>query len=160
MSEWAPMQPYQPGDPTGRPAVNARVLWAGGAATAVVAALVAVVGVVVARGILDIPVLAPTGSGTFGDASTGGLALAAAGGALVATGLIHLLLLSTPRPFSFFTWIIVLVTALAALVPFSFDAELDSKIATAIITVLIGIAIGTLVSGVARRALLRRREVA
>ena len=58
----------------------------------------------IARGVLDVPVLAPEGSGTFGDASTGGLALAAAGGALVATGLLHLLLVSTPRPFAFFGW--------------------------------------------------------
>jgi len=154
------MQPYPSGDPVARPTVDARRLWAGGLATAVVAALVAVVGVVVARGIFDIPVLAPKGSGTFGDVSTGGLALAAAAGALVATGLMHLLLLSTPRPFSFFGWIVVLATALAALIPFSFDAELDAKLATAIITVLIGIAIGSLVSGVARRSLQRRKGVA
>jgi hypothetical protein len=34
-------------------------LWTGGLATAVVAALVAVVGVLVARGLFDVPVLAP-----------------------------------------------------------------------------------------------------
>jgi hypothetical protein len=150
------MQPYQPGDAATRPAVDVRRLWSGGLATALVAALVAVVGVVIARGILDIPVLAPEGSGTFGDASTGGLAIAAAAAALVATALIHLLLLSTPRPFAFFDWIVGLVTVLAAFFPFSFDAELDAKLATAVINVLIGIAIGSLTSGVARRSLRRR----
>jgi hypothetical protein len=40
-----------------------------------VAALVAVVGLVIACGVFDIPVLAPKGDGAFGDASTAGLAL-------------------------------------------------------------------------------------
>src|SRR6476661_5635214 len=51
------------------PAVDAGRLWAGGAATAVVAALVALVGVLVAEGPLDIvmvrPPLLPVG-GSFG----------------------------------------------------------------------------------------------
>lgn len=147
------MQAYTSGGVARRPTVDARTLWAGGLATAVVAALIAAVGVVIVRGVLDIPVLAPKDSGTFGDASTGGLALAAAGGALVATALIHLLLISTPRPFAFFGWIVALVTALAAIMPFTSEASTESKIATAVIVVIIGIAIGTLVSGVARRAL-------
>ncbi len=46
--------------------VNARALWAGGAATAVVAALVAVVGVLICEGVLDLdmapPPLLPIGS--------------------------------------------------------------------------------------------------
>lgn len=125
------MQPYQPGYAAVRPTVDARALWSGGLAAALVAALVAVVGVVIARGIFDIPVLAPKRSGTFGDASTGGLALAAAIGALLATALIHLLLLYTPRPFA-------------------------AQIATGIINLFIGIAIGSLVSSVAVRSLRRR----
>ena len=44
--------------------VNAGRLWTGGLATAVVAALVAVVGVLFARGLFDVPVLAPTEEGT------------------------------------------------------------------------------------------------
>jgi hypothetical protein len=46
----------------------------GGLATALVAALVAVVGVVIVRGLFHVPVLAPTGEGTVGDASTARLA--------------------------------------------------------------------------------------
>jgi Family of unknown function (DUF6069) len=149
------VQPYEPG--TGfspaRPAVDARSLWFGGLATALVAALVAVVGVVVARGLFDVPVLAPKGEGTFGDASTVGLAAGAAAGAIVATALMHLLLLFTPRPFAFFGWIVTLVTAVAVLVPFGATAGLSAKVATAVINLLIGIAIGTLISGVAARSL-------
>jgi drug/metabolite transporter (DMT)-like permease len=153
------VQPYDPSDARAvarRPTVNARALWAGGAAAAVVAALVAVVGIVIARGLLDIPVLAPKGEGTFGDASTWGMALAAAATALVATALLQVLLSYTPRPFAFFGWIVTLLTAVAVLVPFQADATLEAKIATGLINLLIGIAIGTLVGSVGARSLERR----
>ena len=92
----------------GRPgrSVDAGRLWTGGVATALVAALVAMVGVLIARGLFEVPVLAPTEEGTLGNASTFRLAAFAALAALLATGLLHLLLLSTPQPRRFFTWII------------------------------------------------------
>ena len=132
--------------------VDAGRLWTGGVATAVVAALVALVGVLICRGLLDVPVLAPTDEGTLGDATTFRLAALAALAALLATGLLHLLLLSTPRPIRFFTWIVTLATVAAALAPFLTDADLDEKVATAAIYLAIGIAIGSLLSGVARSA--------
>ncbi|HZA82413.1 MAG TPA: DUF6069 family protein [Actinomycetes bacterium] len=132
--------------------VNANRLWTGGVATAVVAALVAVVGVLIARGLLDVPVLAPTEEGVLGNANTARLALVAAGAALAATGLMHLLLLFIPRPWQFFTWIMSLVTLAAVLAPFSTDAEIATKVATAAIFLAIGVAIGSLVSGVASSA--------
>ena len=132
--------------------VNANRLWTGGVATAVVAALVAVVGVLIARGLLDVPVLAPTEEGVLGNANTARLALMAAGAALAATGLMHLLLLFIPRPWQFFTWIMSLVTLAAVLAPFSTDAEIATKVATAAIFLAIGVAIGSLVSGVASSA--------
>jgi hypothetical protein len=132
--------------------VNANRLWTGGVATAVVAALVAVVGVLIARGLLDVPVLAPTEEGMLGNANTARLALVAAGAALAATGLMHLLLLFIPRPWQFFTWIMSLVTLAAMLAPFATDAEIATKVATAAIFLAIGVAIGSLVSGVASSA--------
>ena len=132
--------------------VNANRLWTGGLATAVVAALVAVVGVLIARGLLDVPVLAPTEEGVLGNANTARLALVAAGAALAATGLMHLLLLFIPRPWQFFTWIMSLVTLAAVLAPFATDAEIATKVATAAIFLAIGVAIGSLVSGVASSA--------
>ena len=132
--------------------VNANRLWTGGLATAVVAALVAVVGVLIARGLFDVPVLAPTEEGVLGNANTARLALVAAGAALAATGLMHLLLLFIPRPWQFFTWIMSLVTLAAVLAPFSTDAEVATKVATAAIFLAIGVAIGSLVSGVASSA--------
>jgi hypothetical protein len=46
-----------------RQPVDAARLWTGGLATALVAALIAVVGVLIARGLFDIPVLAPAREG-------------------------------------------------------------------------------------------------
>jgi hypothetical protein len=121
-------------------------------ATAVVAALVAVAGVLIARGLLDLPVLAPTGEDTLGDASTAWLAGLAAVAALLATGLLHLLLLTTPRPVRFFSWIVALATVIAAILPFMTDTQLGTQVATAAIYLAIGVTIGSLLSGVARSA--------
>lgn len=137
--------------------VNGGRLWAGGLATALVAALVALVGILVFRGVFDIHVLAPEEAGTWGDAATVQLMLAAAVAALLATGLVHLLLISTPRALSFFGWIVALATIAVAVAPFATDAALESKIATAAINVVIGIAILSLISGVARSAVERNR---
>jgi Family of unknown function (DUF6069) len=136
----------------GRLRVDAARLWTGGLATALVAALVAVVGVLIARGLFDVPVLAPAREGALGNTSTARLAILAAVAALLATGLMHLLLLSTPRPFRFFTWIVSLLTLVAVLAPFMTDAKLATKVATAAIALVIGMAIGSLVSGAARSA--------
>jgi Family of unknown function (DUF6069) len=132
--------------------VDAARLWTGGLATAVVTALAAVVGVLIARGLFDVPVLAPAREGALGNTTTARLAILAAAAALLATGLMHLLLVSTPRPFRFFTWIISLLTLVAVLAPFMTDAELATQVATAAIGLVIGMAIGSLVSGAARSA--------
>jgi hypothetical protein len=136
-----------------RPQVDAGRLWPGGVATAVVAALVALVGVVACRWLFGIPLLAPTHDGAYGDAHTTELVLLAAAAALVATALMHLLLLSTPRPTAFFGWIIGLATVLAVLVPFSTAAPLQVKFATAVVDLVLGIAIGSLLSSVGARSI-------
>ncbi|WP_406053990.1 DUF6069 family protein [Kribbella sp. NBC_00889] len=141
----------------GANAVAAGRLWAGGAATAVVAALIAIVGILLARGVFDVAVLAPEGEGTWGDADTGRYALYCALAALIATGLMHLLLISTPRPHQFFTWIMMLATVAAALAPFITSGSTSSKVATAVINLAVGIAIVTLVNGSARAATQERR---
>ena len=133
--------------------VNAAKLWAGGAAAALVAALVALVGILLCRGVFDIPILAPKGAGAWGDADTGKYALGAALVTLVATGLMHLLLLATPRPFMFFGWVVSLATLAAVLAPFAVKAEQDSQFCTAAINLVLGAMIGSLVSGSAHSAL-------
>ena len=139
-----------PEDGTGtRAHVDARKLWAGGGATALVAALTALVSVLVCRWLFNIPILAPQSDGSYGDVHTTGFLLGAAAAALVATGLMHLLLLTTPRPRLFFGWIVGLLTTLAVVFPFSTTAPLSAKIATAIVDLVLGIVIGSLVSAVA-----------
>jgi hypothetical protein len=143
---------YPPADPAPRPVVNAGRLWAGGLATAVVAALIAVVGILVGRGLFDVAVLAPKGAGVWGDADTAWYALGAAACGLAATGLMHLLLLFTPRPLRFFGWVITLATIVAMLLPFVTEEDLGSRLFTAGLNFILGVAIGSLVAGTARSA--------
>ena len=132
-------------------------LWAGGVATAVVAALIALAGILITRWLLTIPILAPKEDGAWGSAHTGAYVLSAAAAALVATAIMHLLLLTTPRPQLFFAWIIGLATLVAVVFPFSTTAPLAQKVATALVNLVLGFAIGTLLSGVAARAVRRLR---
>jgi hypothetical protein len=130
-------------------------LWAGGAATAVVAALIALVGILVCRWLFTIPILAPKREGAWGDASTAGYCLSAAAIAFVATAIMHLLLIATPRPTVFFDWILGLATVVAVVFPFSTTAPLSQKFATAVVNLVLGIAITTLISSVGARAVRR-----
>ena len=136
--------------------VEARQLWSGGAATAVVAALIALVGILVCRWLFNIPLLAPRQDGAWGDASTAGYAFAAAAAALAATAIMHLLLIATPRPLVFFNWIMALGTVVAVAYPFGTTAPLSQKVATALINLVLGATIGSLINGTAAR-LIRRR---
>ncbi|MFF5295888.1 DUF6069 family protein [Paractinoplanes globisporus] len=143
---------YRPPTPP-QPVLNAGRLWAGGAATALVAALIAIVGILFGRGVFDVAVLAPKGKGAWGDASTFWYAAGAAAAALVATGLIHVLIITTPRPMRFFGWVIGLATVAAMLLPFTTDEPRDSRWYTAGLNLVLGIAIGSLVAGVAKSSL-------
>jgi hypothetical protein len=145
-------------DPVPEPTrkVDARALWSGGVATAVVAALIALVGILVCRWLFNVPILSPRREGAWGNASTVGYVFAAAACALVATGLMHLLLISTPYPRVFFGWIIGLATVVAVVYPFSTTAPTSQKFATAVVNLILGLAIGTLVAEVSRRATRRR----
>lgn len=134
-------------------------LWAGGAATAVVAGLAAIVGILLARGLFDVPVLAPAGDGLWGDADTATYALWCVFAALVATGLLHLLLVSTPRPLQFFGWIVTLATLVATAAPFLSTGSTSSKVATAVINLVVGVATGMLLTGVATNAVRVRPAV-
>jgi hypothetical protein len=136
--------------------VDAKTLWSGGAATAVVAGLIALVGILVSRWLFTIPILAPKRDGAWGDVSTVGYVFAAAAVALFATAIMHLLLLSTPRPQLFFGWIVGLATVIAVVFPFSSTAAVSEKAATALVNLVLGIAIGSLTSQVSTRALRRR----
>src|SRR3954452_22872785 len=89
--------------------VNVRALWAGGAASAVVAALVAVVGVILCEDVLDLEMVPPPLL-PIGWSLAVQYAVTSAFLALAATGLAHLLTMTTPRPESFLSWIVGLAT--------------------------------------------------
>jgi Family of unknown function (DUF6069) len=136
-----------------QPVLNAGRLWAGGLATALVAALIAIAGILAGRGLFGVPVLAPKGEGTWGDARTGWYAFGAAILSLAATGLIHLLIVTTPRPMRFFGWVVGLATVVSMLAPFITESSLASRIYTAGLNLILGVAIGSLVAGTARAAM-------
>jgi hypothetical protein len=138
--------------PPPRPRVDAARLWSGGVATAVVAALIGFVGVLVVRAVFQVALSGSREAGALGDSSTVVLCVLAAVAALAATGLAHLLLLGAPRPLAYLGWIVGLVTAIAALLPFLSGRPLPEAFAQAIIHLVIGMAVGSLVTGAAATA--------
>jgi hypothetical protein len=148
--------PASPGDAaTNRVRPDSAQFWAGAAATAVVAALIALVGILICRWTLNIPVLAPAGDGAWGNAHTGEYALVAALIAIIAAGLLYLLVLGTPQPGMFFGWIMGLATLAAVVYPFSTGAPLAQKGATGVVNLALGLAITSLLTAVASRAIRR-----
>ena len=148
-----------PGPPRGaadnRVRLDPAQFWAGAVATAVVAALIALVGILICRWVLNISILAPAGDGAWGNAHTAEYSLLSALAAIIAAGVLYLLTLATPQPNTFFTWILGLATLAAVVAPFSTSAPLDQKIATAAVDLVIGIAVISLLTMVAARAIRR-----
>jgi len=146
--------PPTPAPPRRLPRISAGRLWAGGIGTAIVVALVIVVGVMLVRGVLQIPVLAAEGAGTYGSATTTTYAFAGAVIAIVATALLHLLLLFMPRPMQFFYWIAALLTAVAVLLPFTFSAQWEAQIATAAINLVAGVCLMSILGSIGSSSVL------
>jgi hypothetical protein len=135
--------------PTGL-VVDATRLWTGGIATAAVAALVALVGTLVVRVLFQI---APLGTHGLDATDTGMLCLVAAVAALAATGIAHLLVVSTPEPLSYLGWIIGLSTTAAVVLPLVGATTWAVAVTTAVLHLVIGMAIGSLVVGATAAAL-------
>ncbi|GGJ77790.1 hypothetical protein GCM10010123_04810 [Pilimelia anulata] len=131
---------------TGRSRVRAGTLYSGGIAAAVVAAGVAVVGFLDAHSLLGLPVLGMTAAGAAFQPSLAWYAGAAAGAALAATVVMHLLLLATPRPRTFFGWIVGLATLISMIVPMTVDRAWSAALPASAINLAIGLTIGVLVS--------------
>jgi hypothetical protein len=148
MTPQDPVPPPRDADNRVRPRVDAGQLWPGGIATAIVAALVALVGILVCRWLFGVPILSPKQDGAYGNVHTTAFVIAAAVAAIIATAIAHLLLMSTPRPLTFVTVVVVLF-------PFSTSAPLSEKVATAAVDLVIGLAIGSLITGVAARSIRR-----
>lgn len=130
--------------------VSARRLWAGGLATALVTAGIAVVGVLLIRGVLGIPILSAKGG--LVNQAMAVVPISAALAALAATAVLHLLLLTTPRPRSFFGAICAIVTAIIVLQVFLAGGAREEQAATSLLYVVLGVAVISLLGGVARTA--------
>jgi hypothetical protein len=137
----ADFEPQRP-----RRVLDAGRLWSGGLATAVVAALVALTGVLIVRVLIP---FAPAAHLTaFTDSATVLLCTTAAVAALAATGVAHLLLLSTPRPLEYLGWITGLATAAATVVPFLATSPVNAAV-QALLHLVIGLAVATLTGSAA-----------
>ncbi|MFE1295130.1 DUF6069 family protein [Streptomyces sp. NPDC058731] len=134
------------------PGVDAGRLWSGGVMAAGVAGLAAVAALLVVRGVLGVALLVPRGDDVMASASTGRLAAAAAVASLAATGLVHVLALTVPRPGRVLTWLIATGTAAAVLFPFTTAASTGTRLGTAAVNLAIGATIGSLLSAVGRGA--------
>jgi hypothetical protein len=134
-----------------KPHVNAGRLWAGGASTALVAALVAAVGVLIAEGVLDLSMVEPPLLLSTETDFWLRYAVTAALLALAATGLAHLLAVTTPRPRAFFSWIVGLATAVGVALPFALDGTIEGQVATAAVNLVLGLCILTLLASVMAR---------
>jgi hypothetical protein len=128
--------------------VVAQRLWAGGVATALVAAGIGFVGVLIINSIFEVGIQAAGKSGALVDNASTIIPVAAGIAALACTALLHLLLLTTPRPASFFSAIAVLVIVVLILQVFLADGSISAHIATGILYAAIGAAIISMLSGV------------
>ncbi|GLZ56172.1 hypothetical protein [Actinomycetospora sp. NBRC 106378] len=123
-------------------------LWAGGVATALVAAGIAFVGVLIINSIFEVGIQTAGRSGALVDNASTVIPVAAAIAALASTALLHLLLMTTPRPASFFSAIAVLVIIVLILQVFLAEGSISAHIATGVLYAAIGIAIVSMLSGV------------
>jgi hypothetical protein len=139
--------------PGPRVAIDAARLWGGGVATACVAALVAVAGVLICQHVLEISLVRPALLLEVADSFILDYALTAFLLALVATGLAQALALATPRPRAFFGWIMGLATVCGAAAPFAIGDLLQSQVATACINVALGVCVWSLLSSVMARTI-------
>lgn len=133
-----------------RVVIDAPRLWGGGVATALVAALVAAVGVLICRDLLDVRLVEPPMLSLTNSFAVN-YALTAAVLALAATALAHLLSLSTPRPRVFFGWIVGLLTVATMVLPFALEGSLKGKVCAALINMVIGLCIASLLTAVLSR---------
>jgi hypothetical protein len=120
-----------------------------------VAALIAVVGIVIADGVLDVNMAKAEAELPLigvGDSFTVQYAFTAAFLALLATGLAHVLSLTTPDPKRFFSWIVWLATAIGVALPFTIDAATESQVAVSIVNLVLGIGIYSLLLATLRRS--------
>ena len=138
--------------PSARRSLDWTGLFAGTMATALVAGLVALVGIIATRAVLHVEIIGPRGGQEFSDAAPGQLTFLAAFGAFNAAALVQALVCVTPRPLLFFGLISWLITTAVALWPLTTDAGVLSKAASTLVYLCVGATISSLTTTVARYA--------
>ena len=133
--------------------VRAGPYWAGVLATALVAALIGLLGGLIAKNLLDLNL--PTPSWVPGSSDATHLAVLGFAAGILAGALLQLLFLATPSPLRFFAWIVGLFTVAVAVAPFSTEATTEAKAATSVIAIIIGIAVISLLNSVTARTTVR-----
>jgi hypothetical protein len=118
----------------------------------VVAAGIAVVGVLIISNVFDLGIQTAERSGALVDNAMTIVPVCAAIAALAGTALLHLLLLTTPRPATFFSALVVLALVVLLLQVFLARGSVVDHIATAVLYAAIGLAIISMLSGVSRTA--------
>jgi len=141
----------EPGGGEARDIVDGGRLWTGGVATALVVALIVVVGVLIGRGV-GVPRLAGDETGTLATGSLASYAVMWAGTTLLLTGALHLLLLLTPRPLQLFRLVASVLVLSAVVAPFTAGASRGAALAGALINLAAGGTAGALLLYVGRGA--------
>lgn len=153
--EEASVQPVTSGTEDPRLGLEAGRYWAGALATVLVAALIGLAAHFILEDVLDLEIRAQadlfaTGSDLIAWMVAGGLF--ALGAALV----LYLLVMSTPRPRSFFGWVVFLATIILAAVPFAGSFDAVPAFLAAIVWIVIGSAVYSLLTGTLSRTVVRR----
>lgn len=149
------LQPVTSGTQDPRLGLEVGRFWSGALATMLVAALIGLAAEFILEEVLDLEIQAQadlfgTGSDLMAWVVAGALF------ALVASIVLYLLVMSTPRPRSFFGWVVGLATVILAAVPFAGEFELVPAILAAIVWIVIGSAVYSLLTGTLSRTVVRR----
>ncbi len=143
-----PRERRNPRDP--QLVVSGERYWAGAGATALVAALIGLLAVLVFERVFDIPLVVPPD--IFGtDSDQAAYAIDAAILAVICAVILYLLIISTPRPRTFFGWIMALVMVAVGVAPFARTDELDRGLLSGLTNVVIVASIWSLLAAVAGR---------
>ena len=153
--EDASVQPVTSGTQDPRLGLEVGRFWAGALATMLVAALIGLAADFILEEVLNLEIRAQadlfgTGSDLMAWVVAGALF------ALAAAVVLYLLVMSTPRPRSFFGWVVGLATVILAAVPFAGSFELIPAILAAIVWIVIGSAVYSLLTGTLSRTVVQR----
>jgi Family of unknown function (DUF6069) len=140
-----------PGRDQARAIVDAGRLWTRGMATALVVALIVLVGVLISR-VVGVPGLAGDQMGTLATASLASYAAMWTVTTLLLTGALHLLLLLAPRPLRLFNLVASVLVLMTLVAPFTAGASFAAALAGALINLVAGGAAGALLAGAGRDA--------